>query len=295
MTTKTQQLIETSMEQDQGDGFRAMLRDELMACDDAYRPNGSPFRRHLGASLLGKECGRELWYSFRWFKASHFNGRMQRLFNRGHLEEGRFIAMLKSIGVTVWSVDPSTGKQFRMSYADGHLGGSLDSVLQGTPDYLDLAILGEYKTHNLKSFNNLKSKGVKVSKKQHYVQMQLYMHAYNLPYSLYMAVCKDNDELYTEIVVYDRHEAEKYLTRGTKLIYAQEPPPRISNKKTHFICKFCDYYDICHNGFSPEKNCRTCVHAHPVSNGEWKCGHYAAIIPRHVEENGCDAWVPFTE
>lgn len=58
-------------------------------------------RTHLGASLIGRECSRYLWYVFRWVKAAKFDGRMQRLFQRGHREEAQFIAMLEGIGATV--------------------------------------------------------------------------------------------------------------------------------------------------------------------------------------------------
>lgn len=62
-------------------------------------------RRHLGASLIGHECSRYLWYTFRWVKAPDFDGRMYRLFQRGHLEENRFIEYLEGIGCTVWADD----------------------------------------------------------------------------------------------------------------------------------------------------------------------------------------------
>lgn len=57
-------------------------------------------RTHLGASLIGRECSRYLWYVFRWVKSSSFDGRMQRLFQRGHREEAQMIAMLEGIGAT---------------------------------------------------------------------------------------------------------------------------------------------------------------------------------------------------
>lgn len=59
------------------------------------------FRAHLGGSMIGKPCDREIWYGFRHAKAPQFKGRMYRLFNRGHLEESRFTGYLRSIGVTV--------------------------------------------------------------------------------------------------------------------------------------------------------------------------------------------------
>lgn len=74
------------------------------------------FRWHLGASLIGGECWRAIWYGFRWcFVATYVNaqgvshkGRMGRLFNRGHLEEQRFVEWLRGIGFTVEEFDISS-------------------------------------------------------------------------------------------------------------------------------------------------------------------------------------------
>lgn len=58
-------------------------------------------RKHLGGSLIGRKCLRELWYSFRWATTKPLSGRMVRLFNRGHREEFRFVEWLRIIGVEV--------------------------------------------------------------------------------------------------------------------------------------------------------------------------------------------------
>lgn len=60
-----------------------------------------PFRRHLGGSMIGKNCERELYYSFRWFKRPDFKGRMLRLFDRGHSEEFKNVGLLRSVGIEV--------------------------------------------------------------------------------------------------------------------------------------------------------------------------------------------------
>jgi hypothetical protein len=59
-------------------------------------------RNHLGASLIGHKCKRYLWYVFRWCFREKADGRKQRLFNRGHREEARFIEWLEGIGCQVF-------------------------------------------------------------------------------------------------------------------------------------------------------------------------------------------------
>ncbi|QBZ71737.1 hypothetical protein [Pseudomonas phage KP1] len=62
-------------------------------------------RNHLGGSLIGDSCSRKLWYSFRWCLHEKHSGRQQRLFNRGHREEERFIEWLEGIGAQVFYED----------------------------------------------------------------------------------------------------------------------------------------------------------------------------------------------
>lgn len=70
------------------------------------RTNGP--RRHLGASLIGRKCKRELWYKYRWATKGNFPGRVMRLFGRGHLEEYRFLRWLRLVGLEVSEFDPAT-------------------------------------------------------------------------------------------------------------------------------------------------------------------------------------------
>lgn len=72
-----------------------------------------PRRGYLGGSVIGRECERQLWYGFRWCDpAGQFEGRILRLFDRGHREEATFVAELRGIGCKVYDIDPSTGRQF---------------------------------------------------------------------------------------------------------------------------------------------------------------------------------------
>jgi hypothetical protein len=269
---KTLQAIEEALVEDQGNEFRRLLRELMPTAEDAYRTDDSPYRSHLGASLIGKDCARDLWYTFHWATAKQFEGRILRLFNRGHLEEPRFLAMLKMIGCEVWFSDDKN-KQYRISAHDGHFGGGLDTVVQGVPEAPTYPMLGEFKTHGDKSFSDLVKKGVRESKLQHYIQMQLYMGGYDLPASLYMAVNKNTDELYGEIIPFDEAVHEQYTDRAEAIIQAEKPPPRLSNNPTWFQCKFCDHHAVCHTNAPPDINCRTCQWSKPGPSGAWGCYH----------------------
>jgi len=190
IASKTLAAIESTIAGDQGASYRQALQRVLPHIGDAYRGVDSPFRTHLGASVIGDECARKIWYGFHWTTIPSFGGRILRLFNRGHLEEGRFIAALLAIGCQVYQQDEN-GKQFRISGVSGHFGGSGDGIATGVPDVdPSLPVLLEFKTHNDKSYIKLAKEGVRSAKFEHYVQMQIYLRKMALTVALYMAVNK---------------------------------------------------------------------------------------------------------
>ncbi|KAF1711090.1 oxidoreductase [Pseudoxanthomonas kalamensis DSM 18571] len=236
-----------------------------------------PPRAYLGASAIGRECDRQLWYGFRWATGGEqFDGRMKRLFNRGHREEPVFIEELRAIGCTVKDIDPSTGDQFRFKAVGGHVGCGLDSVILGVPEASKTWHLGEYKTHNAKSFAALVKDGVAKSKPEHYAQVQLCMKLSELTRTLYLAVNKDTDELHAERIHYDSDFADRVLTKAERIVYAPEPLPRLSDDPAFFKCKFCPASQVCHASALPQVSCRTCLHATPEPDGDgrWSCAKF---------------------
>lgn len=253
-------------------------------------------RRHLGASVLGQECLRQVWYGWRWAHISKHTGRILRLFRRGHNEEEQVVRALRETGLLVHDRDPVTREQFRFEDHDRHFGGSSDSVIMPNREFFgdDDPRLLEVKTHNLKSFSDLKAKKVQKSKPQHFHQMQIYMHYLKLPRALYLSVCKDNDELYAEEVIYRESLALLMVDRARDIIYTSRPPPRISQDPSWFKCRFCDFREICHYEAPPHKNCRSCIYARPIADGGWKCERFDAILPEEFIPKGCDHWEPIT-
>ncbi len=292
LATKTIQLIDDTVRADQGASFRRHLALVLPHIKDIYRPEKESFRAHMGASILGKECARDVWYSWRWITPSDFEGRMMRLFNRGHMEEARFIALLLMIGCEVYQQDEN-GKQYRITHADGHVGGSGDGIVVGIPDLtVGMPALGEFKTHNDKSFTELKAKGVREAKFEHYVQAQIYMRKMALAVCLYLAVNKNTDELYGELLSLDSAIADQFLERGRKLVDMEEPPFKISKSPGFWKCRFCDHKAVCHQGAPPAVNCRTCIYSTPVSStsGGWACRLHNILLSEEAQLAACQRY-----
>ena len=260
-------------------------RDAIFAAYEADASNG--FRSHLGASLIGKDCERALWYDFRWTTRVNHPGRLLRLFETGQLAEARLVQNLRRTGATVLEVDPETGRQFRVQAHGGHFGGSLDGVALNLLEAPRTWHVLEFKTHSAKSFGDLVAKCVRESKPQHFAQMQIYMHLTGITRAMYIAVNKDNDDLYVERVEADATFATRLLDKAQRVIFAAVPPDRISPDPTWYQCRLCDHAPLCQAGESPpEVNCRTCLHATPVKGG-WHCERHQKSLSEPDQRAAC--------
>ena len=246
--------------------------------------NGDWRRDHLGASLIGTDCMRSLWYSFRWASNPNFDGRMLRLFDTGNNQESRLLNDLRNIGCTVYDRDPETGRQISFSEFGGHLSGSLDAIAKGFIESQQWTVV-ECKTINTKGFKQLLSKGVKGAKHEHFCQVQLYMLWAKLERAYYLCVCKETDEIYGERIYFDKEFADALVDKANRIIFANEPLDRNEG----FGCKFCNHKSICHEGGWVEVNCRTCAFSDVIDDGKWKCCKYEKEIPPLTQRNGCPA------
>ena len=266
------------------------LADQTLASIEAAvqdeRDDG--LRRHLGASLIGRECERALWLTFRWAKPQAFEGRMLRLFARGQREEQVFIDLLRAAGIEVVDVDATTGKQFTFAAIGNHFGGSMDAACQGLPESSVWHVC-EMKTHSKKSFDDLEKHGVKISKPQHYDQMVCYMGWTGMTRALYMAVCKDDDRLHLERIDADPARFEVLMSKAERIISATQPPPRISEDASWYQCKFCEFHSLCHGTTAPIPTCRSCCHSTPEldGNARWFCSRHKMDLTVDDQKQGC--------
>ena len=259
-----------------------------------YEDGGGDSRRpHLGGSMIGDECSRKLWYIFRWLKTIKHEGRLLKLFQRGHDEEHVFVRELRAVGVQVLEIDPDTNKQWSISEARDHFGGSFDGVGLGILEAPETWHLLEFKTHGDKSFKDLVKKTVQGSKPQHFAQMQIYMHLGGLDRAFYMAVNKNNDELYSERIKLDKKFAESLIKKAENIIDAPEPPTA-PYAEDFYICRWCDFKEQCHKSAFAERNCRTCMYSTPVEGKLWSCGKHNKNISvkEQRKHHSCHRFIP---
>ncbi len=270
-----------------------MLSEDCDKFCETYYEQGH--RNHLGASALGEECWRKLWYSFRWTKVEHFDGRMMRLFNVGHSAEPRFVAYLRGIGFEVKEFDED-GKQFRMSGALGHYGGSLDGMCKTPERYQlpeDIILSLSFKTNNTGAgYEKVSKEILQKSKPLHWAQECQYGYKYGIRYCIYMIENKNDSDITFKVIELDWNYGAQLEKKAQQIIFSKEPPPRIADNPASYSCKYCHQAGICHQGEKPEKNCRSCRNASPVDNAEWFCSQHNSNIPQEWIKKGCDSWLP---
>lgn len=224
-------------------------------------------RGHLGASLIGDPCGRKIWYSFRWASPPTFTGRHYRMFNRGIREEPLIYEELRGIGFKVSEV-AEDGSQHSFKSIGGHFAGSADGIVE---DKDGRRFLLEIKTAGKSAFNQLVKHGVHKSKPVHFGQMQTYMGKFNLPASIYIAVCKDDDRLHIETIEFDPDVAEELEEKADYIITSDSPPARMSQDPAFWLCKMCQFKEPCFGLSALAPSCRTCTHSTPTTNSQWAC------------------------
>lgn len=284
--------IEAAIAADGGNTYREHMQKLMLAAEEPFLQKKDDFRSHLGYSTAGQECELAMWHQWHWTSKKKISGRIQRLFNRGHLEEPRMVAALLTIGCQVWAQDEQ-GNQFRVSDFGGHAGSAIDGVALGVPDAPAHPLLTEFKTHGDKSFKKLKKEGVRESKFVHFVQMQIYMKKMHLFGALYMATNKNDDEIYCELIEYDPDIASQYIERCGKIIFAKNAPTNkvpYAGPGNSFCKNMCDFYEVCQLKEEPSVNCRTCLHSIAQQDGSWFCDNYGIILTKEAQLLGCQSW-----
>ena len=211
-----------------------------------------PVRDYLGASRLGAACERALQFEYAKAPVDHgrdHNGRLLRIFERGHVMEDCMVAWLRDAGFDL-RTQKADGGQFGFSDAHGRLRGHIDGVIVGGPEGFRYPALWENKCLGAKSWRDLEAKGLAVAKPVYAAQVALYqahLQLHEHP-ALFTAINADSMEIYVELVPFDAALAQRMSDRAVKVITATEAAellPRAFADQTHFECRMCAWQDRC--------------------------------------------------
>lgn len=263
-----------------------------------------PPRGYLGMSSIGEECERRLFYQFRFcFPAGGgFDAKGLSNVQDGHRTEDVMAERLRMVpGVELHTVDPTSGKQFGFKDLAGHFRGHIDGAIRGILQAPKAWHIWENKASEKGPAELAKAKadvGEKAALAKwhptYYAQAVLYMH-YGEMDRHYITVTGPGGRMpWTSARTNAAPEvAATLIAKADRVIFAAEPPPRLSDDPSFFKCKFCPAAQTCHTARLPAPSCRTCLHATPERDGDgrWSCALADAgvSIPLDVQRSGCES------
>jgi hypothetical protein len=200
-------------------------------------------RDYIGASMLGEDCDRKLWYEIKHPKEIT-DPRILRIFEMGDMVESYLVQLLRDAGITVWDIDDQNGEQF--GFIDGRVAGHADGVGIGFPESTVPHLL-EFKTANDKGFKSFVKNGVKIHSLKYWVQVQIYMEKLNLTRCMFVVYNKNTSEIYSERIKYEKSAGQMYIDRAKEIDRMPTEPDR-KYKRGHFKCKLCNYSESCWAG-----------------------------------------------
>lgn len=238
------------------------------------------------AGDIGVECDRAVWLAFRrTSQLEEIDWRKRRIFERGEIEEERLLDLIRLIGCEVW------GQQDKVRAAGGHLRGKIDGRTIGLPEAAKTEHVVECKSAKQEVFREVKKKGVKEGKPEHYATFQFYMHGLGIDRVLYMMSNKNDEDLHLERVNYDPVFAMRAVARVERIIQMSEPPSRLCSKRDDFRGQFCRQQEVCWGELRARSHCRTCLHSTPLLDGNagWDCSRWSKPLSLDEQDQGCPA------
>lgn len=255
-------------------------------------------RHSLGMSAIGKECERELFYSFRKCSSDSYNIIGIKAAYDGDLQEIEMAAKLKKLPyIELFDRDPSNpDKQIGYTLLLGHFRGHFDGIIKGILESPGTWHVWEHKSKKETLFNKLKKlrdehgekKALELWDIMYYCQAQIYMHCSKTTRH-FMTVTtpggRDDISIRTE---YNAKKAELIIEKAQRIIFDNSLPAKINDSPEYFGCRFCDHKEVCHFKEFPLVNCKTCRYRKPVKDSENYCHLKNEIIDRNHLNIGCE-------
>ena len=236
----------------------ASLSGQVTALIDAGMQRAraaQPRRTYLGASRLGAACERALQFEFADAPVDpgrETDGRMLRVFERGHVTEDCMARWLSAAGFDLRTRNDA-GEQIGFAALDGRLQGHVDGVIVAGPDLghgSGYPALWENKCLGAKSWHELEKHRLAVAKPIYAAQVaiyQAYLELHEHP-AIFTAVNADTMEIHAALVPFDAALAQRMSDRAVKVITATEAGEllaRAFSDPAHVECRMCPWQDRC--------------------------------------------------
>ena len=246
----------------------------------------TPPRAYIGASSIGNVCDAFLALTLRGFRDDPTEPKTQRIFWLGHQLEEVVVDLLKKAAVPVKELDPRTGRQWHFDAEGGHLQANLDGLVFFSGYDKPASHTLEIKSMNVTLFKSFMERGLYVSHPHYVDQVQLGMGLSGIHQCLMVAYCKNNSDLWVEVIYFDHAHYQRLRERSTKTLEGS------SAKHEGWGCTRCHKRTACKTGavLPEDQACRHCKHAMPVIGGNksWVC-----TLHGHITKELCSDFSVF--
>ncbi len=196
-------------------------------------------RKYIGASQIGRPCGRETWYRYQGIDGAPISAALRTTFEIGHRLEAMLLDYIELSGIDVERPSESNNYLFCEDAEIKVFQGHMDAIL-------NQSYVLDIKTAKHSSFNQFKSLGLKGWSPAYYAQMQAYMGMTGLKEAVLLAIDKDTSQLHEEWLDYDDYEYSQLRMRALAISTLDEPPARINKSPLYYVCQRCQFKAICH-------------------------------------------------
>ena len=192
-------------------------------------------RNYIGASSIGSDCLRQIWYEYTGAECSAVPNKLRRTWDIGKHLEGLVLEWIKNAGIELLD--------YQVKFSDNIL-----SYFQGSCDAIMLNQDGilEIKTAKDASFKVFVRDGCRKWNPKYYAQLQAYMGMSGITSAYILVLNKDNSDLFDELVKFDAEFYEKLKEKARLIHEAKSPPPRINGSPMFYFCKMCKFNKVCH-------------------------------------------------
>jgi hypothetical protein len=215
-----------------------------------------PRRSYLGASALGDECERKLWYSIRpEVPRIPFNAASLKRFEDGHHGEAVMANRLRMVpGIELWTLDDKTGGQIGGTLYDGQFGWHVDGVIRGLLQAPETPHVWEHKQVGQKKYDELRKLKSTLGEKAalaawdpvYYAQGVLYLELLDLTRHYLTAGTPGGRDFISCRTEANSVMAKALISKAGRVLAAKEPPSRLSERPEYFKCRWCDFREACH-------------------------------------------------
>jgi len=202
-------------------------------------------RSYIGASSIGSECLRQIWYQYHGIN-SDVSPQLQISFDIGKNLEGLILDYLERTNIEV--IRPCEDNSYLYVHSDSlpEFAGHMDAIIV-LPNSGARAVI-DIKTAKSSSFQRFVNKGMRVWSERYYAQLQAYMGMSGIGNAVLLALNKDTSEMHEEWIEFDEIYYAELEAKASMIHKHEEPPAKINRSPLFYLCRMCGFRDVCHAG-----------------------------------------------